>query len=450
MRLEQPFAIYLDSFDIREVATIDSLNQNFEGLNGIFYTTLRESGVLFGCPLMDTEKESMHRTLKFLSPKDQATFVNIEILFLSLIREIIVFAPKLSDYEVYLCRAVIRVIQFYLGLDIDRRFFSMGLNELINDKEFSRLIGLFEKRFIQRIRSREKFSFGNSLQNNLAFLDIYSMISWNRRFNQQSSPPIYFLSEVEQNHIAIQKQLIYIFAGLLWAYDANKDGSSIDDSPQDIYDQRATLYQKQKMLKRYIKSTRLSKKEKSDYLEIVKRPIDLNSIQFEYSEPLINKYLLEQAILLSLLDEFKGPSDNSALGEINRQLHLSREELEASLGSVADFFYCHETRFDFLRGHHSFGHMKSYINSQINSIIKMNLDSFVNEIKETGKLYNLLMKSSTEPLTLEEKRFVKIQILSIAKTIPTLAFFCLPAGSLVLMMTIKLLPFNILPNSFAE
>jgi ABC-type proline/glycine betaine transport system permease subunit len=54
------------------------------------------------------------------------------------------------------------------------------------------------------------------------------------------------------------------------------------------------------------------------------------------------------------------------------------------------------------------------------------------------------------PLTPEEKRKVRLQLLDILKTIPALAIFALPGGSLVLPVLIRLLPFNLLPSAFEE
>jgi ABC-type proline/glycine betaine transport system permease subunit len=60
------------------------------------------------------------------------------------------------------------------------------------------------------------------------------------------------------------------------------------------------------------------------------------------------------------------------------------------------------------------------------------------------------MKSTHMPLTPEEKRKVRLQLLDILKTIPALAIFALPGGSLVLPVLIRLLPFNLLPSAFEE
>jgi LETM1-like protein len=82
--------------------------------------------------------------------------------------------------------------------------------------------------------------------------------------------------------------------------------------------------------------------------------------------------------------------------------------------------------------------------------LRKNLDRIVNEVRETQELYALLMKSRSETLSPEEKEKVRAQLYDIMKTIPTLAIFALPGGSIALPILIRLLPFNLLPSSFED
>jgi hypothetical protein len=61
-----------------------------------------------------------------------------------------------------------------------------------------------------------------------------------------------------------------------------------------------------------------------------------------------------------------------------------------------------------------------------------------------------LNKSISQDLTEEEKAKVKEQLYDILKTIPALAIFLVPFGTLILAILIKYLPFNILPSAFAS
>ncbi len=78
-----------------------------------------------------------------------------------------------------------------------------------------------------------------------------------------------------------------------------------------------------------------------------------------------------------------------------------------------------------------------------------NKDRVYQEIRETKELYELMMKwGSGQELTDVEKAAVKSQLFDICKTIPALAVFTVPFGSILLALLIKFLPFNILPTAF--
>ncbi|MBU3914467.1 hypothetical protein KKA14_02945 [bacterium] len=451
-RIQNPFEFWGGLSDLKQKMEQRFYSSDMSRMDDLFYKVLRQSGILFGCHVMK-KSEKKHTELRYLNIQDQATFVNIEALFITLTREIYVLVSHLGSYEKYLARSLIRAIQFYLGEEIATRYFKMDVSELIKDQDFLKLIRIFEKKFLKRTRIEKKLSLTNSLQNNFAFLDIYSLINWNRMFHKRSSAPIYYLAEIEKNHSALQKQLVLIFAGLVWqsqTIDFSDPGAVLREIVAGQNQKVFLQHRKRRMIKRYIKTSRLPANVKKELREAIRKPVDLHKIEYKISDPIINKYMLEQTVLLALIDEEVDPSHTSFIHELGRYLGMEEEELTASIGSVADFFHEHENRFDFIRGNRSLHHLRTRINSQLTLIIGKNLDRIVKEIKLTGQLYSLLHKSGEKKLDESEKRFVRSQLLSIAKTIPALAIFCLPAGGMVLAVFVKLLPFNILPNSFSE
>ena len=61
----------------------------------------------------------------------------------------------------------------------------------------------------------------------------------------------------------------------------------------------------------------------------------------------------------------------------------------------------------------------------------------------------LLAHSTRRDLNEKEKKKVKKQLLDICKTVPSLAIFLLPGGSILLPIFIKFIP-TLLPSSFNE
>ena len=91
------------------------------------------------------------------------------------------------------------------------------------------------------------------------------------------------------------------------------------------------------------------------------------------------------------------------------------------------------------------------LTSRLQAAIADNLDRILQEIRETGELAQLLARASAgSTLTAQEKAKVREQLVDVAKTIPALAIFAAPGGFLLLPLLVKLLPFNLLPSSFAD
>lgn len=83
------------------------------------------------------------------------------------------------------------------------------------------------------------------------------------------------------------------------------------------------------------------------------------------------------------------------------------------------------------------------------TLITRNKNRLVKEVLESKELMVLLAYSTRRDLSEKEKKKVRKQLLDICKTIPSLAIFLLPGGTLLLPIFIKFIP-TLLPSSFNE
>lgn len=91
------------------------------------------------------------------------------------------------------------------------------------------------------------------------------------------------------------------------------------------------------------------------------------------------------------------------------------------------------------------------LTSTIRKAVVQNKTLILREVRKKRDLYQLLVKwNRGQELTSREKDTIRNQLIDIAKTIPALAIFVLPFGSLVLLMMMKYLPGFLLPNLFHE
>ena len=163
------------------------------------------------------------------------------------------------------------------------------------------------------------------------------------------------------------------------------------------------------------------------------------------------RFVLEQAILLTLVDEEQHPDELQALQGIARRLGGSAHELEETLVEVAAFCEQHRAllqSFGPVSG--ALGRLQRLVRERAQEAVKKNAGALLTEVKETGELARLLAAASVRRLTRDETRRVQQQLLDVARTIPALAIFALPGGALLLPILIKVLPWRVLPSAFAD
>lgn len=167
--------------------------------------------------------------------------------------------------------------------------------------------------------------------------------------------------------------------------------------------------------------------------------------------PQARRFVLEQAILLSLVDDELDASEMALLESIAARLGATPLELEQVMVEVTAFYEKNrDAVHDFGPVSGAFGRLRALVVERAQEAVRKNTRRIMQEIKETGELARLLGAASVRPLTPEETAKVRAQLLDICKSIPALAIFALPGGALLLPVLLKVLPFNLLPTAFAE
>lgn len=86
---------------------------------------------------------------------------------------------------------------------------------------------------------------------------------------------------------------------------------------------------------------------------------------------------------------------------------------------------------------------------EIKQLLLRNKLRLYQELSQSKEAMYLIRKSTKTKLNEEEREKIKIQLIDICKTIPSLAVFLLPGGTLLLPLLIKLIP-DILPSAFRD
>lgn len=91
----------------------------------------------------------------------------------------------------------------------------------------------------------------------------------------------------------------------------------------------------------------------------------------------------------------------------------------------------------------------SNLSNRWGKILLRNKDKLVLEIQQSKELMFLLAKSTQKELTKEEKEVVKNQLMDIIRSMPSLAIFLIPGGSLLLPVFLKIIP-GLMPSAFRD
>jgi hypothetical protein len=165
----------------------------------------------------------------------------------------------------------------------------------------------------------------------------------------------------------------------------------------------------------------------------------------------LRRFGMEQVLLAALVDRRLEAGEIAFIERLASAVEIDAQRLAAYEAQVEEFYRQNRDALTALRLAETPEGLADALTSRLTAAIADNLDRILQEIRETGELAQLLARASAGgTLTPQEKAKVREQLIDVAKTIPALAIFAAPGGMLLLPLLVKLLPFNLLPSSFAD
>ena len=155
------------------------------------------------------------------------------------------------------------------------------------------------------------------------------------------------------------------------------------------------------------------------------------------AELLERKYLLDIATITVWDDHRMDEEEWGFLKELTKTIDLEEEDLNESMRDLATFMADHETSMKLFEYANPVKLFYKQSTSTVKLLILRNKRRLLKELEQSGELLVLLTESTLRELSEDEKHKVKQQILDICKTIPSLAVFLLPGGSVLLPILIK-------------
>lgn len=162
-----------------------------------------------------------------------------------------------------------------------------------------------------------------------------------------------------------------------------------------------------------------------------------------------HRYFLNLACLAVWDDKTLEYKESEFIYGIGKDMKLGKETITEALNHVELFFKKHLNEISVFKAANPVKHFYDNSSLFVNKLIIRNKKRLLKEFENSKELVWLLTKSTGKELSATEKKKLKEQLLDLFKTIPSLAIFALPGGSILLPIFIKLVP-KLLPSAFDD
>jgi CRISPR/Cas system CSM-associated protein Csm2 small subunit len=364
-----------------------------------FYEALRNTGFVYGhiislntklpIPIKGWFKEEVSKVALFNSLLEVYTVTKKDLNWNEFITESVSFYNEMHPEEFNLFKKLLPKNSPSLTLEkfIDER---VQTNENIISKTFSHLV-----------------------TNALLFIDVLAF----RQYLIHGTIPEKYLKKIEETIVNI----------VTLALKVKTNKSQYDDL----------------LIKLFEASIRYSKFSKNSNLSIETLELDF------FTHELEKNYLIDMAGMALWNDGVLETNESYFLYQLAEALTVSDAFVNQSIQDTNLFISKHKKEIPYFNYSNPVKHFYDQTTQSVVTLIARNRTRLVKEIVQSKELMVLLAYSTSRDLDEKEKKKIKKQLLDICKSIPSLAIFLLPGGSLLLPILIKFIP-TLLPSAFNE
>lgn len=201
------------------------------------------------------------------------------------------------------------------------------------------------------------------------------------------------------------------------------------------------------LIKLFESSVRYSKFSK---VNVKSRSFGMEELKLDYfTNELEKQYLIDMAGMALWSDGIIEKNEAYFLHKLAELMAVPDDFVTESIEKTNEFITKYKNEIPYFNYSNPVKHFYDQTTQTVIKLITRNKNRLVKEILESKELMVLLAYSTRRDLNEKEKKKVRKQLLDICKTIPSLAIFLLPGGSLLLPIFIKFIP-TLLPSSFNE
>jgi hypothetical protein len=273
-----------------------------------------------------------------------------------------------------------------------------------------------EKIIHDRVQTNEDLfskSFSHVITNALLFVDVLAF----KKYLEKGSLPEKYFNRIEDSVISVISLSL-----------KSKTGISVHD---DLL---------QKLFESSVRYTKFSDKQIKSIEDI-----DLSNLENDLEK----FYVIDLAGISLWSDEKVENEERYFLFKLGEKLNISERFIIESIDFVNDFIIKYKNEIPYFNNSNPVKNFYDHTTESVVVLLNRNKKRLVKEVSQSKELMQLIAKSTHKELDKDEKKKIKVQLLDICKTVPSLTIFLLPGGSLLLPILIKFIP-QLLPSAFNE
>lgn len=160
-------------------------------------------------------------------------------------------------------------------------------------------------------------------------------------------------------------------------------------------------------------------------------------------------YVIDLAGVSLWSDEKVENEERYFLFKLSQKLNISENFTIESIHFINDFIVKYKNEIPYFNNSNPVKNFYDHTTESVQILINRNKKRLIKEVSQSKELMHLLAKSTHKELDKDEKKKIKVQLLDICKSVPSLTIFLLPGGGLLLPILIKFIP-QLLPSAFNE
>ncbi len=291
-----------------------------------------------------------------------------------------------------------------------------GYNTLQKMLPSSSASSKLEKFIHDRVQTNEDLfskNFSHVITNALLFLDVLAF----KKYLEKGSLPEKYFNKIEDIVISIISLSL-----------KSKTGISVHDNL---------------LLKLFESSVRYNKFS-------IAKITTIDDLDLSYlSNDLEKFYMVDLAGISLWSDEKVENEERYFLYKLGEKLAVAESFITESIDFINNFIVKYKKEIPYFNNSNPVKNFYDHTTESVQILINRNKKRLVKELSQSKELMQLLAKSTHKELDKDEKKKIKVQLLDICKTVPSLTIFLLPGGSLLLPILIKFIP-QLLPSAFNE